>query len=83
LSTHRICVTVFRTKEQTLAEESNYHYLNNVVLLTRLKIERAEMKYQRGEEKQLSGNFKTYKELYKVVAAWSYPAFINEGPNND
>jgi len=41
------------------------------------------MKYQRGEEKQLSGNFKTYKELYKVVAAWSYPAFINEGPNND
>ena len=28
-------------------------------------------------------NFKTYKELYKVVAAWSYPAFINEGPNND
>ena len=49
-----------------MREESRYHYLNCLVSIAKIKIERAnqEKKWQSGDGSRMMRDFSSYKELY-------------------
>jgi len=62
-------------QEECLREESRYHYLNNLIFINNLKLEKAEQerKWQAGEDRMLP-NFASFKDLYthKIVQQEQY-----------
>lgn len=66
---HSQSIIIEIAKDECLREESKYHYLQNLINIARIKLERVEVekKYQNGNGRMMR-DFASLKELYTVFS---------------
>lgn len=64
---------LIENQDECLREESRYHYLNNLLFMNKMKLERAEKekRFRQGDGRMLR-DFATWKDLYAVRLVTAY-----------